>query len=91
MSGLMDSASGAMGLMGAIDNYSKAKRDRKRAEKKRQMAAKLAADAKRKRTANATTQRTEVAQRNRQRDAAIMSRGFTPPTLGKPGLLGVNR
>ena len=90
MSGMMDSASSAMGMMGAIDDYGKKKRDRKRAEKKRKVAAKLAEDAKRKRTANATTQRTEVAQRNRQREAAELSRGFTPPTLGKPGLLGAN-
>ena len=90
MSGMMDSAFSAMGMMGAIDDYGKKKRDRKRAEKKRKVAAKLAEDAKRKRTANATTQRTEVAQRNRQRDAAVMSGGFAPVALGKPGLLGAN-
>ncbi len=43
-----------------------------------------------KRTAAPIEQLSEVAKKSRQRAAAFQPRGFAPPTLGKPGLLGIS-
>ena len=39
-------------------------------------------------TATPVDQLSEAAKRNRQRAASFNPRGFAPPTLGTPGLLG---
>jgi hypothetical protein len=42
-----------------------------------------------KKTAEALPQDSEVAKKNKRLKASILTRNFAPPTLGKPGLLGV--
>ena len=44
-----------------------------------------------KKTAVPVGQLSETAKSNRQRKAAFQPRGFAPPTLGQPGLLGGSR
>ena len=42
-----------------------------------------------KRTAAPVEQLSEQARKNRRLSASLLTRGFTPPTLGQAGLLGV--
>jgi hypothetical protein len=44
-----------------------------------------------KKTAKPVDQVSEQSKRNRRLAASALTRGFAPPTLGQPGLLGLSR
>ena len=87
LAGLAKAATVAVAVGGAVQQQQAAKTGKKAEQKRKRAQAKLAIDAN-KTTAEAVDSLSEEQKKNRRRSASVLTSGFTPPTLGRTGLLG---